>query len=375
MHFNTSRGLRYAVAGLVLSLPVLTGNAMAQDATTACIDTDGDGWGWDGSNSCLIENFTPTAGACVDSDGDGWGWNGIETCLLDGNNDDHPPMDDGSGSVNLAQLAAGAPNFTVLATALQLTGLDAVLSDGSAEFTVFAPNDQAFERLGSDTIAALVADPATLQQILLTHVLPLRADSTAALSLVGSTIESAGGADLALSVNDGSLYVNTSKVIATDINASNGVVHVLDRVILPRSLTEAAGTIVDVAVENGSFNTLVAALQAAGLDSVLADAHAEFTVFAPTDAAFAALGDDTIAALLSDTDALSSVLLTHVIAGAAVDSTTALALTGGSVETASGVSVNLSIRGHELFVNNSQVVIADIVTDNGVIHVIDSVIQ
>ncbi len=341
--------------------------------STACVDSDGDGWGWDGENSCLVEDTVTSAGECTDTDGDGWGWNGVESCLPGAGSDDHG-MDTGS-SVTLTELAAGAPNFTVLATALQLTGLDSVLSDDKAAYTVFAPNDQAFELLGEDTISALIADPDTLREILLTHVIPGVADSTVALSLVGSTVESAGGTNLALSINDESLYVNTSKVIATDIEASNGVVHVLDRVILPRAVTRASGTIVDVAVANGSFNKLVVALQAAGLDAVLSDPDAEFTVFAPTDDAFAALGDDTIAALLSDIDSLTGILLTHVISGASVDSTTALSLTGGSVETASGASVDLSIRGHELYVNNSQVIGADIVTDNGIIHVIDTVIQ
>lgn len=354
-----------------------TMSCLVEDDPSAavCVDTDGDGWGWDGENSCLIEDAVPTSGECVDSDGDGYGWNGVETCLPDDSADGSDDGMDSDSNVTLAELAAGADNFTVLSTALQLTGLDAVLSDDSAAYTVFAPNDQAFELLGEDTIAELISDPDTLQQILLTHVLPGIADSTTALSLVGSTVESASGANLALSVNDESLYVNTSKVIATDIAASNGVVHVLDRVILPRPVTQVSGTIADVAVANGSFNTLVAALQAASLDSLLGDTEANFTVFAPTDDAFAALGDDTIAALLSDVDTLTSILSTHVLVGVSVDSTTALSLTGGSVETASGASVDLSIRGHELFVNNSQIVIADIVTDNGIIHVIDSVIQ
>lgn len=356
---------------LALTSFTLTNTAVAQEVTShACVDHDGDGWGWDGTASCRVANFTPVKGECIDTDGDGWGWDGVASCRP-GEMPPEPP----TASGNLVETAVAANNFTILAAALQATGLDAVLSDPAAEFTVFAPNDQAFELLGAETINALVADPDTLSQILLNHVLPGRVDSTTALTVVGSTVDNAGGTQLGLSLNDGSLYVNTSKVIAPDVMASNGIIHVIDRVILPRPVTQASGTIVDVAVANGSFNTLVAALQATGLDSVLADANGEFTVFAPTDDAFAALGDETIAALLSDTATLSEILLTHVVAGAAVDSTTALALTGGSVETASGQSVSLSVRAHELFVNNSQVIVADIVTDNGIIHVIDAVIQ
>jgi len=378
---------------LLLSLG-MNSTSYANSNSGACVDSDGDGWGWDGVKSCRIENAQPTAGACIDSDGDGWGWDGVKSCRIQ--NAQSQPMagacvdSDGDGwgwdgvksckiesvaPVNIVQTALNAGNFTTLAAALQVTGLDVVLSDEHAEFTVFAPTDDAFAMLGNDTINNLIANPDVLTQILLGHVLPARVDSTAAIGAVGSVIDSAGGSRLALSLNDGSLYVNTSRVVATDVAASNGVIHVLDTVILPRENTHARGTIVDVAVANGNFNTLVAALQATGLDAVLADAHAEFTVFAPTDAAFAMLGDATINALLADTATLSNILLTHVIAGAAVDSTTALSLTGGSVETASGESVHLSIRGNDLFINNSKVIIADIVTDNGVIHVIDAVIQ
>ncbi len=371
---GSKRTLIAAFSCIALSTLALNSTAVAQTVTvntSVCIDTDGDGWGWDGVKSCRIDTFIPVKGECIDIDGDGWGWNGLDSCRPAAVTPVHPAPAAG----NLVQTAVAANNFSILATALQLTGLDSVLSDDSTDFTVFAPNDQAFEQLGTDAINALIADPSALQQILLNHVLPGRIDSATALSAVGSAVDNAGGAKLALSINDGSLYVNASKVIATDINASNGVIHVLDRVILPRPLTVASGTIVDVAIANGSFNTLVAALQATGLDAVLADAQAEFTVFAPTDDAFAALGSDTIAALLSDTDTLSDILLTHVIAGASVDSTTALSLTGGSVDTASGATVSLSVRGHELYVNNSQVIIADIVTDNGIVHVIDAVIQ
>ena len=327
----------------------------------ACVDSDGDGWGWDGTASCRIDSGT-TSGACIDTDGDGWGWDGVQSCRLDS-----PNLN------NIVDTAVAAGNFTILAAALQATGLDATLSDSMAEFTVFAPTDRAFELLGQDTIDALVADPDTLSQILLSHVVPGTVDAAAAIGLAGSVVDTAGDR-VAVSVNGGELFVNTSQVVATDIMASNGIIHVLDTVILPRPQTVVSGTIVDVAVANGSFNTLVAALQATGLDAVLADADAEFTVFAPTDDAFAALGDDTIAALLSDTDTLSSILLTHVV-GAAVDSLTALSLTGNSVETVSGTSVDLSIQSNQLYINNSQVIIADIVTDNGIIHVIDAVIQ
>jgi len=165
------------------------------------------------------------------------------------------------------------------------------------------------------------------------------------------------------------LYANLSKVIDTDIFASNGVIHVLDSVLLPPQPVHASGSIVDVAVGDGRFTTLVAALQATHLDVVLADHSGVFTVFAPTDDAFALLGSDTITALLGDLPTLSNILLTHVISGAAIDSVSAFAATGGSVTTASGADVALSIRDGALYVNEAKVIITDIRAENGIIHV------
>jgi len=110
-----------------------------------------------------------------------------------------------------------------------------------------------------------------------------------------------------------------------DSNSSNNVEAVSEDVM--------PTTIVDVAVENGNFTTLVAALEATGLDAVLADPAASYTVFAPTDAAFALLGDDTINALLADPDTLSDILLYHVLAGE-VNAAAAIASAGSTVQTA-----------------------------------------
>ncbi|MFT6209111.1 MAG: putative surface protein with fasciclin (FAS1) repeats, partial [Colwellia sp.] len=117
-------------------------------------------------------------------------------------------------------------------------------------------------------------------------------------------------------------------------------------------------TIVDAAISNGSFTTLVAALQATGLDATLSDTNSSFTVFAPTDDAFALLGDDTINALLADTDTLSNILTYHVISGE-VDATTAISLAGTTVSMVNGDSVGLSLSpDNELLVNAATVIIA-----------------
>ena len=277
---------------------------------------------------------------------------------------------------NIVDTAFAAGNFNRLGEALKATGLDTVLMDEKINFTVFAPTDAAFDALGDDTINALLADPSTLSDILRYHLL---ADAVvtaqSAVEIAGTKITAANGDEFALSLNKGSLFVNLAQVTATDVLASNGIIHVIDRVLTPPAPTFASGSIVDVAAADGRFNTLVAALQATQLDSVLADNSEVFTVFAPTDDAFALLGVETIEALLADLPTLTNILLSHVITGSRIDSVTALAATGGSVETASGASVALSIQDGALFVNDSRVTMTDIVTDNGIIHVIDAVIQ
>ena len=284
-----------------------------------------------------------------------------------------PPEPEGPGTI--IEVAEAAGDFATLLAALDAAGLDDVLDDEAATFTVFAPTDEAFEALGQDTIDALLADPQTLSGILLYHVIAEQAvNAETALSLAGTTVEMANGDIVALTIRGNDLFINNARVTATDIEASNGIIHVIDAVLQPPEDAEPTGNIVEVAVADGNFTTLIAAVEAAGLVETLADPDAELTVFAPTDDAFTALGEDTINALLADIDALADVLLYHVISGAAVDSITATSLLGEEVEMANADSVTIDIRDGALFVNDSQVVLADVPATNGVIHVIDAVL-
>ena len=137
-------------------------------------------------------------------------------------------------------------------------------------------------------------------------------------------------------------------------------------------------SIVDVATANGSFTTLIAALEATGLDTTLSDMDSKFTVFAPTDDAFALLGQDVIDSLLADTDTLSDILTYHVISGE-VDSSAAISRAAipsadSLVEMVNGDSIGLSLDGDNLLVNTATVILVDVAADNGVIHVIDAVL-
>ncbi len=133
---------------------------------------------------------------------------------------------------------------------------------------------------------------------------------------------------------------------------------------------ETPGTIVDIAVADGRFETLVAAVQAAGLVDTL-QGEGPFTVFAPTDDAFSALPEGTVAALLEDIPALTAILLYHVVAG---DVRAADVVALESAVTVQGESVSISVEGDNVRINDALVVIADIVASNGVIHVIDAVL-
>lgn len=278
---------------------------------------------------------------------------------------------------NIAEVAQRAGSFNTLLAALEATGLDTTLADETGTFTVFAPTDEAFDLLGQDTIDALLADPETLSDILLYHVVSgVEINSTAAIDAAGTAVEMANGDTVSVSLSGSDLYINLSNVSGVDVDANNGIIHVIDRVLIPPAEpTVPTANIVDTAVAAGNFTTLVTALQATGLDTVLADPNTDFTVFAPTDDAFAKLGTDTINALLADTDTLSDILLYHVVSGTEIDSTAAIAAAGTKVNMANTDDVAVTLSASNLYVNLSVVTVTDIVTTNGIIHVIDTVLS
>ncbi len=277
----------------------------------------------------------------------------------------------------VVDVAVANGSFTTLVAALQATGLDATLSDSSTQFTVFAPTDDAFALLGQATIDALLADTDTLSDILTYHVIAGKVDAAAAVGAAGTTVAMVNGDSIGLSLDGTNLLVNTATVTITDVMADNGIIHVIDAVLIPPKDKgdDVTKNIVETAIDAGSFTTLVAALQAADLDATLADETASFTVFAPTDDAFAAIGQETIELLLADTELLKSILLQHVVAGE-VNSVTAFTLNGGEAETASGAKIGISINSDNdmLMFGGAKITMTDVYASNGVIHVIDAVV-
>ena len=275
-----------------------------------------------------------------------------------------------------SETAVDNGSFTTLVAALQATGLDATLSSTDSKFTVFAPTDAAFALLGDDAINGLLADTDTLSDILTYHVIASEVNASAAVASAGGQVEMVNGDMIGLSLDGDNLLVNTATVISTDIETSNGIIHVIDAVLMP-PVDKGMPTmnIVETAVAAGSFTTLVAALQATDLDTALADETKSFSVFAPTDEAFAMVGENMLAALIANPEILSSILLQHVV-GAEVSSVAAYTLNGMEAETLSGAMLPITINSEtdSLMFGGANVVMKDIYTTNGVIHVIDMVI-
>ena len=299
----------------------------------------------------------------------------IDAVLLPPAPEDTAAGDDAEtqGPGTIVEIAVADGRFTTLVAAVQAAGLVDALS-GEGPFTVFAPTDDAFAALPEGTVEGLLEDIPALTDILLYHV--VGGDVKAADVVTLDSAETLQGGSLTITVEGDVVRINGAQVVIADIEASNGTIHVIDAVLLPPAPEDAGGetggpgTIVDIAVADGRFTTLVAAVQAAGLADVLSG-EGPFTVFAPTDDAFAALPEGTVEGLLEDIPALTDILLYHVVAG---DVKAADVVTLDSAETLQGGLLNITVDGDVVRINGAQVVIADIQASNGTIHVIDAVL-
>jgi uncharacterized surface protein with fasciclin (FAS1) repeats len=303
----------------------------------------------------------------------------------------------------------------------ELSAADPVLLDTlslrSSDLTVFAPSDAAFaalqESLGVDAFNEVLADQAALTDILLFHVLSgkvLSADVVAGLEAGSGTLQVPGleGQYIDITQDDmGNILVNGAKLNLdrVDIEASNGVIHVIDSVITPESRTIADIVAASAGAETPEFATLLAAVSAAdpAVLETLSDPEAELTVFAPTDAAFAALGEETINSVLADQAALTAILMYHLVPGVVHSSDLQAILMpadmaestpdpnmempawfvgaiadepGFMVKTANADAnaATITMTDSGWMIDNANIVITNIDAANGVIHVIDAVI-
>lgn len=299
------------------------------------------------------------------------------TGLLSGcfSDDEDPPP---PPTPTIAEIVIDNPDFQTLEDALIAADLVATFQDTAASFTVFAPTNDAFAAVLTElglTADELFADTELLTAVLTYHVLDGAVPAADVAGLLGLPIEPLAGGFFKIFDDAGDLTIQdgrnrAAKITATDVQASNGVVHVIDTVLLP-----ADKDIVATAIATPDFSTLVAALTAAGLVETLQQ-PGPFTVFAPTNAAFDALLADlglTAEELFADTELLTAVLTYHVVDGLTLAAQVPIdaaipTLQGGSFTVDSSLVITDATGG------TSNITATDIFTSNGVIHVIDTVI-
>ena len=270
----------------------------------------------------------------------------------------------------IAEVASSNADFSILVSALQKADLVTTLNS-AGPFTVFAPDNAAFNALfaqlgvsGIDDLSAEVLKP-----ILLNHVLSAKVMSSAIATSYASTANAGGPSLNAVSVfilKGSTVMIDGSKVTQADIEASNGVIHAVDKVILPAS-------VVSHALNNPDFSILVQALVKANLTEALGQ-PGPFTVFAPTNAAFNALFATLGVSGINDltAEALTPILLYHVVSG----NVRSNQVSSGNVPTLKeGSSLNIAVTGTSVKINGSSNVVAvDVQGTNGVIHAIDAVL-
>jgi transforming growth factor-beta-induced protein len=278
--------------------------------------------------------------------------------------DDDDDDNDGQ-SQNVAELVKDNDDLSTLETALaKFPDLVSTVS-GSGQVTVFAPTNTAFENL-LDAVGQSSLDDIpeeVLRDILEYHVV---SGATLSNELSNGEVTTVGGEDITVSTTGGITLNGSASVTTPDVRATNGVVHIIDEVLVPPSIQPIVGTIVAPAYFNKNFSTLIAAVKGASpaiLTALLSSENK--TLFAPTNDAFTAAGITT----LPNQETLDAVLKYHVIASEVTSSQ----ITSGSsnAETMNG-KIYLSNNGNGVFINGtSKVVTPDIQASNGVVHVID----
>ena len=266
----------------------------------------------------------------------------------------------------VADIIAGSEDHETLEAALVAAGLDDDL-DGEGSFTVFAPTDAAFEMLPDGALEFLLmeANQDSLAAILNYHVVP--GDTMAADLMDGMMLPTLSEGDsLFIRIMGETVMVNGAMITMADMEASNGVVHVIDAVLMP-----PAATVVEVIMNTDTLSTLAAAIEAADEDlaeTLMGDGP--FTVFAPSNDALANITMDSLAALQTS-GALETILTYHVVPGRY---TSADLMDGMMLMTVQGEMLEVTISGDSILVDSSLIIMTDMMADNGIVHVIDSIL-
>jgi uncharacterized surface protein with fasciclin (FAS1) repeats len=269
-------------------------------------------------------------------------------------------------TTTVVDVIVNSDDHTLLEAAVGAADLVGALS-GEGPFTVFAPTDAAITALVTalDITADDLLAMEDLGDILTYHVLSGTVLSTDLAPT--QTVTMLNGDDATVTSMGGTVMINDATVTMADITTDNGVVHVIDAVILPPVETT---TVADIIAGSDDHFVLTAVLDSTGLDETLAG-EGPFTVFAPTDAAFDAIDPFVLLDLLTDNDALAEILTYHVAGGTVLSTDLS---DGQTITTVNGADVTVSIMDGTVMINDATVIVADLVADNGVVHVIDVVL-
>ena len=280
---------------------------------------------------------------------------------------------------NLLQVALGAPHLTVLAEAVKAAGLAETLNGGT-QLTIFAPSDEAFVALLGQlgmSKEALLSNKELLTSVLLNHVV---AGSLQSGDVVAAgSLTTLGGGALVPAVKNGGAYIGDARIVYVNAEASNGVIHIIDHVLLPNSggaapsVAAPIANLLQLALGAPHLKVLAEAVKAAGLAETL-NGGPELTIFAPSDEAFVALlGQLNMSreALFSNKELLTGVLLNHVVAGSVRAGDV---LAAGSLTTLGGGALVPAVRNGGAYIGDARIVYVNAEASNGVIHIIDQVL-
>mmetsp|Transcript_23247 Transcript_23247/g.55109 ORF Transcript_23247/g.55109 Transcript_23247/m.55109 type:complete len:348 (-) Transcript_23247:170-1213(-) len=273
---------------------------------------------------------------------------------------------------NIVEVAQSDEAFSTLVDLVVQADLAEALSTGDP-LTVFAPVNDAFDALPADVVANLMTDEwkLHLQNVLGYHVLAADVPASAIIDAGSVDATTLNGEDITAALVGDSVVINeVSTVVTPDVTADNGLIHVVDTVLLP---SWVSNSIVDRAVATPDLSTLVSLVTSAGLADTLSTGG-PFTVFAPTNDAFTAAiaaATEALGTTELPADLISTLLTYHVVEGIAPAS----AITEGlELETLQGDVITFSLEGGAPTVNGAGIVATDILANNGIVHVIDAVL-
>ncbi len=309
-------------------------------------------------------------------------------------------IDEASASGTILDIVSSAEELSLVTELLNATELARTLSEDAGPFTFFAPTNDAVNALSDDTLALLLNEPrARLAPILSYHLTDSAITSVELIDIAPTNLLMVDDAEALISVEGDAVFIDDAQIIQYNIEAENGLVHVIDTLLVPPTERESLLqedsvftdqqateddnriTIDDRGEINNLMDTLIAAsdatilvnlIEAADLTDVLGSSEdGPYTIFAPTDSAFRDLPEGTLETLSEGpVGNLAPLLLAHVVPG----EVRAANLADGELDTLTNQPLTIAIDGDGITVNGAQIVASDIIAENGIIHFIDDVL-